>query len=380
MAHNVLIRDAKKARMKVFLSSVITGFESFRDAAADAITSLGHVPVRAEDFGARIGTPQQACLSELRTCDLVVLILSDRYGAKQQGSGISATHEEFREARGTKPMLAFIRESVDREAMQDALITEVQDWAAGGITAAFRSQDELRRAVVKAIHAFELSGREQSIDTTEMQARALEFIRGTRNAQSGQLVVGAAPGPSMQLVPSAEFDASAMAEDVFDVGVARGLFTKMGGANTSRERSHLSVTQGLASMCLSQTGEIAVVTGAFFEDGNRSALRAIVEEDIRDKLESSLHMIAELLDSMDPTMRSTHVALLAVLLDSGWAPWRTRAEFARTGGSGTVGSGSNSIVVWPPVLAMRRAAVRHDAQRLAVELTALLRREVRRAG
>ncbi|MGI4757637.1 MAG: DUF4062 domain-containing protein [Janthinobacterium lividum] len=69
--------------MKVFISSLITGMEPFRAAAKDAIATLRHEPIMAEDFGARPNSPQVACLSELRQADVVVLILGAGYGAVQ---------------------------------------------------------------------------------------------------------------------------------------------------------------------------------------------------------------------------------------------------------------------------------------------------------
>ena len=69
--------------MKVFISSVITGSERFRDAVEAAVESLGHEVVRAEDFGASPDTPQQACLAGVRQADVVVLLVGARYGAVQ---------------------------------------------------------------------------------------------------------------------------------------------------------------------------------------------------------------------------------------------------------------------------------------------------------
>lgn len=97
---------------RVFLSSVVTGFEEYREAAADAIATLGHEVVRSEQFGVRPDTPQRACLGELRSTELVVLVLGARYGFVNPVSGLSATHEEFREAAATKPVLVFIQGGV----------------------------------------------------------------------------------------------------------------------------------------------------------------------------------------------------------------------------------------------------------------------------
>ncbi len=49
--------------MKVFVSSVIRGFEPFREAAVRAAQTLGHEVIRAEDFGASPDSPQQVCLA-----------------------------------------------------------------------------------------------------------------------------------------------------------------------------------------------------------------------------------------------------------------------------------------------------------------------------
>ena len=46
--------------MKIFVSSLIGGFEPLRQAARDAITSLGHEPVMAEDFRAQANSAQVA--------------------------------------------------------------------------------------------------------------------------------------------------------------------------------------------------------------------------------------------------------------------------------------------------------------------------------
>ena len=115
--------------MKVFISSLISGMEAERAAAKRAIEALRHEAVMAEDFGAQANSPQIACLTGLRKSDLVVLILGARYGDKQV-SGLSATHEEYREARGRKPVLTFIQKG-EVEGEQASLIDEAGSWESG---------------------------------------------------------------------------------------------------------------------------------------------------------------------------------------------------------------------------------------------------------
>ena len=112
--------------MKVFISSLIGEYEQFREAVAEAIETLGHTVLRAEDFPASPATAQQACLGAVRDSDVVVLLLGERYGAPQP-SGLSATHEEYREARERKPVLVFVESGVTLEPSQRGFVDELQN-------------------------------------------------------------------------------------------------------------------------------------------------------------------------------------------------------------------------------------------------------------
>lgn len=130
--------------MKIFISSLITGMEPFRLAAKEAIIQLGHDPIMAEDFGARPHSPQIACLDGLRQSGLVVLILGSGYGAKQP-TGLSATHEEYREAKQGHPVIAFVQENVERAGDQAAFVKEVQAWEGGLFRGGFDTAEKLKK-------------------------------------------------------------------------------------------------------------------------------------------------------------------------------------------------------------------------------------------
>lgn len=84
-------------RKKVFISSVIAEYTEHREAVAAAARAVNCEVIRSEDFNARPETPQQACLNALRMSDIVMFALGATYG-KHQSSGLSATHEEWKEA------------------------------------------------------------------------------------------------------------------------------------------------------------------------------------------------------------------------------------------------------------------------------------------
>jgi hypothetical protein len=174
------------AHMKIFISSLITGFEPLRSAARSAIQVLRHEPVMAEDFGARPTSPQVACLQGVRDSDLVVLILGDRYGYVQGTSGVSPTHEEYLEARGKKPILMFVQEGVERDEQQAKFVSEAQSWQQGQYRAGFKTADELRDLVTRAIHDYQLANAAGHLDTAALSEAAAELLpKARRNNYSG---------------------------------------------------------------------------------------------------------------------------------------------------------------------------------------------------
>lgn len=94
--------------MKVFISGVFIGLKDIRGRLRKAIAEAGDVPIGMENFGARAQAPRDVSLEELRTTDVVVLIVGPRYGKLDSISGLSNTHLEFREAQHYDiPILAF---------------------------------------------------------------------------------------------------------------------------------------------------------------------------------------------------------------------------------------------------------------------------------
>ena len=186
--------------MRLFISSLISGYQAERDAVASAARVLRWDVLRAEDFGARPDTPQQACLLAVREADAVVLVLGSRYGAVQP-SGLSATHEEWREAkRSQKPVLVFVEDVADLEPMQQQFLDEVQGWAAGRFRESFRTHDELRDKVTRAIADLSATG---LADEEDMQARALAALPGPHQSAFGSsplLIVAVAGGPRQQVL------------------------------------------------------------------------------------------------------------------------------------------------------------------------------------
>ena len=163
--------------MRVFISSVTTELEEFRDAAETAAKSLRYNVTKAEDFGAIDSSPQVPCLAGVRDADVVVLLLGERYGVPQE-SGLSATHEEYREAKELKPVLVLVQANEPLDRRQQEFVKEVQDWQTGSLVAYFSEFEYLRFyfEVKSALRYLELPQAVPSFDESEAIRRAREAV------------------------------------------------------------------------------------------------------------------------------------------------------------------------------------------------------------
>ena len=111
---------------RVFASSVIPGLKECRDHAKAAITKVGALAVMFETFGGKEDPPDIAYLSEVGRSDIYVGILDIPYGRVQE-NGISATHDEYREAeRIGLPISVWVTTSA-KDERQQALVEEVRE-------------------------------------------------------------------------------------------------------------------------------------------------------------------------------------------------------------------------------------------------------------
>jgi hypothetical protein len=370
--------------MRIFISSLIGGFEEFRAAARLAIVALRHEPVVAEDFGAQTSSPQIACLQGLRSADLVVLILGGRYGLVQGSSGVSPTHEEYLEARGKKPILTFVQSGVDRDEQQAKFVSEVSEWQSGHFRASFTTADQLRDLVTRAIHDYQLANAVGPLDTGAVSAAALSLLPKTRQnnqASSPTLHVGIAGGPIQRLLRPAELEAPGLAEAIHQQAlfVEPKLFSKSKGVDDSIDGSVLVLEQERgARIRLGEDGSLLLSLPLERpESGRRNGFGffAIIEEDVLRELAAAIVFGAWLLDKIDPTQRITHVALAAAIEASDHMGWRTQAEQDASPNSGTMRMGNGqrptSSTDCP------RTALRFQPTELAEDLMVPLRRQMK---
>lgn len=367
--------------MKVFISSVISGYEDYRDAAAQAVHMLGHQAIRAEDFPAAPNSPQRVCMEEVREADLVLLLMGGRYGYVAP-SGLSATHEEYREARECKPVFALIEKGVDREAKQQEFISEVQSYSAGHYTARFTNADELKAAAIKALHQFELSVATGPVDEAEMLERAKKIAPVARQGFSAPatLFISIAGGPKQQVLRPTEIEDKSLARKITQELLfgQEPLFDTAHGTDPRLQGSTLVIKQDGSSVSIDQLGSVVITMPAYHRDRrDHMAGLTLVEEDVRRNTGRMLRFVGWLLDEVDHLHRLSNLVILAGLSGAAHMGWQTQAESATRGNSVAMGRGGEQVTVNLTPLGRNRASLLMDTGRIAEDLTALLRREVR---
>lgn len=368
--------------MKVFISSVIRGFDSYREAAAQGARALRHQVLRAEDFGAAADSPQRVCLAAVREADVVIVLLRERYGDVQPQSGLSPTHEEFREARERGDVLAFVQNGVTPETEQQVFLREVRDWASGQYTATFSSPESLRDAVTSALHDLELSRKAGDVDEDELVGRARELVPDERSVDSASLCTVVVAGPRQQVIRPAEIGKRDFANALTQEALfgSNPVFDINSGSTQRVEGSCLNVRQENASILVDQLGSIRIIQPAYdSDDESHRYLPVLVEEDVAERLQRSLRFASWVLDRIDPGARLTHVVPLASLVGAGHTGWMTRAERRKNPNSVQMSmhSGAEFVAVLAPRI-QPRPALRVQTAKLAEDLTVLLRRGMSR--
>ena len=367
--------------MMVFVSSVMVGFEEERDAAENAVAALGHVPVRIEDYPAVAGTAQAACLAGVRDADVVVVILGARYGAVQQ-SGLSATHEEYLEARAIRPVLAFVQQGVSPEPRQADLVAEVQSWEHGDLTAPFVTPVELRDAITHALHRYELGLESGSPDEAQMLTTATDLLAIRQATSEPTLGVAVAVGPRRAVLRPSQLESNELGRFLLAEALTgqHAVLTTASGTDLALVGSGIDLRQssGPGLVRLDESGNVVVRQPLLRSRRGVSDIASIIEEDVREAIRRALLFVANVQQRIDASSRLSHFVVAATVDNASYVPWRTRAEQQASPNTATLSMRSNaaSAVGLNPAI-RRRPALIHEVDQISDDLTVQLRRQYR---
>jgi hypothetical protein len=300
----------------------------------------------------------------------------------QPGSGLSATHEEFQEARERKPVLVFVQEGVQRDPQQEAFIHEIQGWQNGYLRSGFTTAEELRDAVTRALVDHQLANAAGPLDPAQLMAAAEGLLPRPRRNQSADtptLRIAIAGGPIQQLLRPAQLDGPELSEFIQQQALfgPQRIFDKSMGTEDNIEGDTLVLQQERgAGVRLSESGHLVLrLPLEEAKDRQRAGLEfSIIEETVMRRLTLGLGFANMLLDRVDPTQRLTHVAIAAAIDASDYMGWRTQAEQDASPNSGTMRTGNDESLA-PVNLQVPRPKLRLTAHELAEDLMVKLRRQ-----
>ena len=366
--------------MKIFVSSVMNGFEEYREATFAAIRSLDHEIIRAEDFPASNIPSRVACMQGVREADLVVLILGERYGWSETQSGISPTHEEFREAVGEGKVIPFVQAGVTREEAQQRFVDEVEDYDTGmhrGQT--FRSSEELRTEVTRAIARHQLSAATTPVDVGALVEKARDVIpveeRGIVRMTGPLLHLAVVGGPVQTILRPSEIEDQSLVDGIVaDLSSADGYFSYRRRTEPRLDHGALVIEQeNGAALRIDEAG--AMLLSVPIEEAT-GHLKPLIEEHVGQAIDNGLTFADRLLEKFDRTQRLTRIVIAADIGTSGVFGWRTASQQAASPDSMQMAmdrSASGPVMLNPPD--RTRMALRAERARMTEDLLTLLRRQ-----
>ncbi len=142
----------------VFISSVGEECSLFREAATKAALRAHFLPIRLETWSAEDRNSCDACKNHLSRCNVMILILTDRYGSVHFNSEKSYTEMEYDTALELKiPVLAFIAQNptltTDRIDPEDlARIKKFRDRLGDKIQGRFQAPERLETLILQSLH------------------------------------------------------------------------------------------------------------------------------------------------------------------------------------------------------------------------------------
>jgi hypothetical protein len=320
-----------------------------------------------------------ACLDCVRQSAAVVLILGERYGTKQP-SGLSATHEEFREARERGPVLVFVQAGISPDADQAAFIKEVEEWRSGYMRDGFSTPGELRSRVTRAIYKMSLAAATAPFNSEEVLARALSvFPRNENYSHRGEaLTVAVFGGPSQTILRPSEtenLDLAVKLEQQALYGSTK-IFARGEGTTSGIENDNLVIKQdGRESRFIRLDGQGGIVIHLPLAKDPSSTFSVIVVETVHEHLQKALQYAIWLLDEIDSTQKLSHLVVAASVV--GGLGMLTREELnARPNSLSMPGFGRTNtgpVHLTPPHVT--RPALSQDMVRTVSDLVTLLRRQ-----
>lgn len=314
------------AKPRVFVSSVVDGFQEFRAAAKRGIARADAHPVLVnEDQPATSSSSRNACLDLVQSSDLYLMILGAR-GGWTAPSGKLVVEEEYEHARSRKiPQLIFLQD-VPRDRAADLLAATVSNYTEGVFRKTFSTSSELEALVESAVRS---ALTPMSLPTTPPSTIQTRLAAAERSDGYPSLRFVLAPERREEVVTPMAIESPDFARRTLEIGHAgsESIFTYVhgkeasvkGGVLTIEERGDQRRGHGdSATLRIDEFGIIEIVKGLGGKRRDQfvNGLELQVD-DITGALRACFAFADAFYSRIDPHARHTRFLWGAGILDLG---------------------------------------------------------------
>lgn len=217
-------------------------------------------------------------------------------------------------------------------------------------------------------------------EAESLTQRACALVPGRARLGGLALCVAVAAGPQRAVLRPAELERAELSDAIAQLALfgPHAVLAREEGTRPRREGQFVALVQERAGVLFDAEASVSVLQAARAERSPLSggSINVVIEEELGERTERALGLIADVLDRLDADGELLYVAPVAAVLGGRYSGWRTRAEEAASPTSWALSNAApeRAVVVLSPA-ARPRAALRSEAARLAEDFVVLLRRE-----
>jgi hypothetical protein len=315
---------------RVFVSSIIEGFSSYRQAARKGIGKAGGYPVLVnEDFPSLPVTPRNACLDGVESCDAILTIIS-ALGGRITPSGKFVVEEEFEHAKKLKlPRMIFLEE-MPRDAETQKFVDRLSSYVDGRFRRTFRGPNHLETLVEDALSPVLKAIKKPMTEHVNLDL-ALAKPHEVNSEACLRLVL--APERHEELIDPVTLESDVFLDTVYSLALARNvqLLSHRRAKETTLQGSSLIIQQPSGRDRGDVTEDVRIEIsekGLVFIDANVTGLvnrgedhflssMIIAQEDVELVLKRCFFFLADLFDHLDPFGRHQRFYYNVVLSNQG---------------------------------------------------------------
>lgn len=325
---------------RVFVSSIMQGFEDCRESARRAIVAAGGEAVMAEDFPISTSSPRNACLDGVASSDVCIVIVANR-GGWTTPSGKLVVEEEYEEAKRRHKVIAVYVQNGPRDTDAERLVKMLTDYVGGHFRATFDDCADLE-GVLRAKLPSILAPLDLPMTRTDILETKLRDPHAVQYETTMRLVI--VPERQEEVIDKLAIGTNEFVEDVLAIAHDRKvkLFDFRGAKSPRLERNVLVIEEqpqsryhgAPASRRMELTPEGSIVVDAIVSFSSTSAddiagttaMFFLLKTDVLAALTSAFSFAGALFEKIDPYKRHQRFQYGVVFTGIGFRSLVDRAE------------------------------------------------------